>query len=442
MTQPGFEASRWIHDLAVALEDLANSVTASRINLPTLSNKEYRALANTATHDDEAQFLFEEYLVNINSDPVRVIGLFREHPTIERELAKSEDQDAIMMVTPTSMFRVEWERLARYLARSTIKRNGEYAARNLHEYLVLGDDDDLPGYEIVLLHGLEVDKRINLGPGVFLAPYDEIVALGLINEPRERGPWENSPDYGAMNAIAFVRELKWGPGITSAKTSRDSLPVPNVTFSYLETREDLRACLDLLSINAGHEADVLAVQCRGEKFMEDLDPNFRQNSPMGFMSNNLRNRKTLTERDIDKFQESLQEWMKYSGDRSVPSLALGRLAASVSRRGRFGLQDSILDISIALEILYQIGNMELSYKLAMRAAHYLGEDAEKRNSIFQEVKTLYTIRSSIVHGNKMGKLELRQVYERGFDLARNTLLKILSGGLPENWDELVLSSNG
>lgn len=441
MPQQTFEESKWVYNLALALEDLANSVTASRINLPTLTNEAYRALANAAAHNDEARLLFDEYLVNINSDPTKVIEFFRKHPVIRCELTNFKDQDAVMMVTPTGMFRVEWERLASHLAKSTIKQNGEYAAQILHEYLILGDDNNLPGYEIVLLHGLEIDKRTNVGPGIFLAPYDEIVALGLISAPRERVPWDNFPDYSAMNTIAFVRKLKWGPGITSTKTSRNIMSASKVTFSYLETQEDLRVGLDLLSVVAHHGIDLLAGLCRGEKFMEDLDPNFQQCPPMSFRSNYLRSRKTLTKQDVDKFQESLQNWVEFRGDRSVPSLAIGRLAASVSRQGRFGLQDSILDISIALEIMYQIGNMELSYKLAVRAAHFLGENSEKRNDIFREIKTLYTARSSIVHGKKRDKLELMQVFERGFNLAQSTLLKILSVGLPENWDELVLSDN-
>ena len=440
MTENEFEASEWISRLGEALEKLADSVTASHIGWTTLTNEQYRELARTAIHGFEASFFFDEYFPNLNSDPTDVIELFRSHPIVQRTLAGSNDQTAIMMVTPKQGSRVEWKRLARYLAKSTIKHNGEHAAQILNRYLILSDEKRLPGYEMTLFCGLEVNKRIELGRGMFIASYDEIVELGLIREPRERGPWNDDlPDYSAMKATALVRPIEWGPGITPPKTSKDIFSPPEINFSYLDKQEDIVVCLDLLSITTRHRLDVLSVIPRGEKFMEDLDPNFRQDPPFGFKPNYPWKKKVLTAQDAARFENSLRDWINFNQNRSLLGFAIRRLASSVSREGRFGLQDGILDISIALEILYQTGNMELSYKLATRVGYFLEADIEKRNKVFQKVREFYKIRSLIVHGGNQDAEKLKEAFDEGFALARDTLLKILCKGWPKDWDELVMS---
>jgi len=441
MTENEFEASEWISRLGEALEKLANSVTASHIGWATLTNEQYRELARTAIHGFEASFFFDEYLPNLNSDPADVIELLRNHPVVQRTLAGSNDQAAIMMVIPTGSFRVEWKRLAKYLAKSTIKHSGEYAAQILDKYLTLSEDKRLPGYEITLFRGLEVNERIELGEGVFISSYDEIVELGLIREPRGRGPWnDHLPDYSAMGAVAIVRPIEWGPGIIPPKTSKDIFSPLEINFSYLDKQEDIEVCLDLLSITTRHGLDVLSIRSRGEKFMEDLDPNFRQDPPFGFEPSHPWKKKVLTAQDAARFGNSLRDWINFKQDRNLLGFAIRRLASSVSRRGCFGLQDSILDISIALEILYQTGSMELSYKLATRAGYFLEADMERRNEVFQKVREFYKIRSLIVHGSEQDGKKLKEAFDGGFALTRDTLLKILCKGQPKDkdWDKLVM----
>ena len=442
MTENEFEASEWISRLAQALEKLAGSVTASRIGWVTLTNEQYRELARTVAHDVKDSFLFDEYIAKLNSYPTDVIELFRSHPVVERTLAGSNDQTAIMMVTPKGMFRVEWEILATYLAKSTIKHNGEYAAQILNRYLMLSDEKRLPGYEIALFCGLEVEKRIELEGEVFFASYDEIVELGLIREPKERGPWnDHLPDYSAMKAVALVRPIEWGPGITSPKTFKDMFSAQKINFSYLNKQEDIEVYLDLLSIVTRHFLDLLSVEHRGDKFIEDLDPDFQKGPPPSFKRSYPWKKKVLTAQDVARFENLVRDWINFNQNRSLLGLVIRRLASSVSRGGRFGLQDGILDISIALEILYQLGDRELSYKLATRAGYFLEADIERRKEVFQKVREFYKIRSSIVHGSKQDRKKLKKAFDEGFALARDTLVKILCKGQPEDkdWDKLVMS---
>ena len=440
MTENKFEASEWISRLGEALEKLADSVTASRIDWVTLTNEQYRGLGRTVAHDVKDSFLFDGYLPNLNSYPTDVIELLRSHPVVQCTLAGSNDQTAIMMVTPKETFRVEWERLATYLAKSTIKHSGEHAAQILNRYLMLSDEKRLPGYEIALFCGLEVKKRIELEGEVFLASYDEIVELGLIREPKERGPWnDHLPDYRAMGAVALVRPIEWGPGITSPKTFKDMSSAPKINFSYLNKQENIEVCLDLLSIATRHFLDLLSVEHRGDKFMEDLDPDFQKGPPPSFKRSYPWKKKVLTAQDAARFENLVRDWINFNQNRSLLGLVIRRLASSVSRGGRFGLQDRILDISIALEILYQIGNMELSYKLATRAGYFLEVDVKRRNEVFHRVKEFYKMRSSIVHGGNQDAEKLKEAFDEGFALASDTLLKILCKRWPKDWDELVMS---
>ena len=71
----------------------------------------------------------------------------------------------------------------------------------------------------------------------------------------------------------------------------------------------------------------------------------------------------------------------------------------------------------------------MTYKLATRAAYYLGEDATGRNEVFEKIQSFYKIRSRIVHGRKQPKkTELKKAFDEVFKLARRTLLKTLKIG--------------
>lgn len=442
MTPNQIDFCEWINQLALALEELSRVVTAVRWGLPDLTNEQYRSLAREAENNPDAQVLFSEYIASLDSIPPEVIEILRGHPIIQRELAGSRDQEAIFMVTPTGGFRVDWKRLSTYLSRTTIKYDAEYAAQLLHRYLLLSENKKLPGHEITLFRGLIVDKRIDISEGVYIAAYKDIVDLGLIRQPQDKKPWDDFPDYIAMDAAALVRDITWGPGVTRPPTSSDPILAPKIAYAGLNDRDGVGIALHLLSITIAQNLEVLSSQCRGAKFMEDLDPNFQQSTPMSFRSDHIWEKKPLSEQDTTIFREFIQNWLDIEKDRDILSLAIMRLAASLSRRGYFGLQDSILDLSIVLEILYTVENPEVTYKLATRAAYYLGEDATGRNEVFEKIQSFYKIRSRIVHGRKQPKkTELKKAFDEVFKLARRTLLKTLKIGRLDDgeWNQLVVS---
>ena len=58
------------------------------------------------------------------------------------------------------------------------------------------------------------------------------------------------------------------------------------------------------------------------------------------------------------------------------------------------------------------------------------------------VKEFYKARSAIVHNRKKVSWQRDcEAFDKGFDIARRTLFKLLYEGPPEDWDELVISGN-
>jgi hypothetical protein len=62
-----------------------------------------------------------------------------------------------------------------------------------------------------------------------------------------------------------------------------------------------------------------------------------------------------------------------------------------------GAEDRLIDQMIAFESLYIADDKELTYKLALRTAFFLGR---RRSKIFSEMKKAYDLRGQIVHSNK------------------------------------------
>ena len=446
MPEDASEDFDWVGRLAQALDDLIESITAVRINLPTLSNSEYRSLARQANQDANANLFFEEYIPKLDSYPAAAIAILQGHPVLGRESTVSAGKPAVMMLMPPgAASRVELDRLALYLTKTALRKGGRYAAKIFDEYLTLSEAKALPAQEITLFRGLQVDRRFEIDEGAFIAPYTELVAEGLLRE-RKEVPDENPPDYRRMGVAAVVRDLAWGRGVKPPMTSKTPIGegIPDVYFPCLGDRESLWVIFDFLSILTRFELDILSVQYRCADFMEEIAPNFKTGSITTLVDKSMlrpfRNTgQRLESEHVDMLRESIRAWARGNG---TVGRALRRLASSVARTGRFRLEDSILDLSIALEMMYSIDN-EMTYKLGTRAGYFLGNNAPERKRTFDIVRRLYGKRSDIVHGRQTVREELEQTSSEGLELARNTLLKLLRtetiGDRNQFWNDLVMT---
>ena len=105
--------------------------------------------------------------------------------------------------------------------------------------------------------------------------------------------------------------------------------------------------------------------------------------------------------------------------------------------------DRAIDIRIALESLF-LGegiNAELSFRLALNGAWYLGANADQRVEYFETLKRAYEFSSRAVHTgriNKKGRGQVKMTIEAAQDICRRAIMKRLDEGKAPDWRKLVL----
>ena len=67
------------------------------------------------------------------------------------------------------------------------------------------------------------------------------------------------------------------------------------------------------------------------------------------------------------------------------------------------LEDKLIDYMIAFEGLFIKEKAELSYRLSLRVAAFLGENRDEKGKIFTLMRRTYDLRSDIVHGSSYSK---------------------------------------
>ena len=122
------------------------------------------------------------------------------------------------------------------------------------------------------------------------------------------------------------------------------------------------------------------------------------------------------------------------------SLAARRLGSALSRsEGEFRTADSILDVTVALEVMYSLaGGGEIQNKMGTRLAHFLGDDPDDRYDLFERVRRLYSLRSAITHG-RTARANPGTVLETALELGRRTFSRLLDRGQflsEEDWAKI------
>ena len=141
----------------------------------------------------------------------------------------------------------------------------------------------------------------------------------------------------------------------------------------------------------------------------------------------------LSKSGADDFVALARDWYAEPEKPHALTLATRRLAASLSRPGgRFGEEDRILDIAIALEICY---GAKKGHQLAKRAARLLGADATEQIRSYDQARRFYSVRSRIVHteGSAPARDSLPGELEAGRDLACRSLRDLLKCDMPVDW---------
>jgi len=119
----------------------------------------------------------------------------------------------------------------------------------------------------------------------------------------------------------------------------------------------------------------------------------------------------LTNNDVEELKAF---WSRFKSlnIQNFPFLgvAIRRFNFSYDRRL---LEDKLIDFITAFEALFLKGvERELSYRLALRCAYFLGKDEEERKKIFEILKGAYDARSKIVHGEPIESKSFNKIINK------------------------------
>ena len=449
MADPHFDNEVWIARLAVALDAVAANAQPCYSPLSFVRpgpigdywsslRRGYRALAARAKFDPIARTQFDESRLRFDTDPAEARAILREHPLMKSGLVGSGKDDGVQFSVLNRGFFSGLKSLVSSLAKLSVKEGGEEAARRLHRYLTAGANASIPAHEITVFHGLVVAERINLEHGAYLEPYQHAkVEFDLPDKP------EPFPETSYPNAAVLVRSLGYGPGVVRLDDDTGpGLPHVQVTYEFpteyhvdLERWfDDSKLLIDLLSIAARLPLLTRTRYVRLAKWIREINPNFAfyNLDSGGNMSDMWPKGHDLSKDVVDAFVTLSRGWLPYAANLN---LAIRRLAASFSRPGgRFGMEDRVLDVAIALEVFY---GGKKGYKLARRAAGLVGATAADQIKTFDQAKSFYSVRSRIVHSNKSRPEHdvLERELEAGRDLACRTLASVLERDTPVQWGD-------
>ena len=468
-TLRNFDRKGWISRFGRALEDAATEAdpTGVPLNMYGLvesglyrmeQHRRYRDMATLAKTDAYAAKLFDESHLWLDSLPDGVQDLLLEHPVMKQAWSGGSREGFYRVRGPAGGGHADVQFLIANLAKLAVKVGGPYAATMLHRYLVAGEGVRLHAHEIMVLHGLKVDDPIPLGPGTYLSAYDAVrKRFGLPEDPE---PWLRPRDEGldlhpgrlarASSRTVLVRQVRWGPAVAPRDTAPDSacklqyrFPIDH-TVESLAKFEERDALLRLLSIAVRSQLVCHTVIEAMPPWMAQLDPNL-QTAPAGGgrgLFDVWPKDRVPTLEELDAFAAAARGWLTYCAgerDRST-ELAIRRTAAAFGiPGGRFGVEDRLIDVSIALEAMYGPYHDEIRHKISSRAAWLLGDSARKK------MKSFYRTRSKVVHGTisrdpRRRERELASALDSGRELARRTLFALLVRGPISNerqWDVLV-----
>ena len=468
MTSEEFTAENWIDRLARALRNLAEAhepylqkyyrqnprvhvVFEERGgNPPAFPLDDLRDLYAMAYHSKV--FGKEEYYAPLCAvlDPARHI--LRSHPTLARVASPIIGRDEFCMeILNISNSTSPADLIAGLMARAEELSGDRFrtAAGELNALLTPaaeGGPASVPGeldvgYDAVLFYGLTLKERIDIVDGMVILPLEQtrgFVDKSLVEELAPPGAGFN----GWQSVGAAVRPFQWRPAFRRTGYERE-LKVENPWPFFRETR----IFLELLAV--AHAAPVLCLatlaHCIDRSAGRLLGlADHRGSLNRGRSAQRFDGFDECPELDPEALAEARIAFENRKGERYAGMAPIvGRLAEALARDGRFAGDDRILDVAIALERMYRLDGGEISYKMRIRAAWFLGGDAENRLRDVKAVKEFYEARSAIVH-NRKGKASRqrnREAFGKGFDIAKRTLFKLLHDGPPENWDELVIAGD-
>ena len=456
MTQQEFVLADWVGRLKACLDDLLSYEREVEYALSDLQWRAERALGLSGnTHPDLTLRIRERvgwysmalrgspahdstYRRDVSARLIGIEGMLLEHPTLRRAMYTSDDELVFgldLAIERVKEQRVVW--MVMGLVDYAVEHTSEAAAEALARMLQSGENQDLTSYSMVLFSGLHVEVKHDVAPGLSVIPWQE--ARQFMSDMIVSSLLGRSNRIDAAPIGAVVSTVKWGPAIVQQDFDFEA----NWTAEPDSFRDDALLLIDLIAVSQGSAVRSTGMQYSGVdqqvRRLVGRHPTFRAFPGMDDISKV--SVPTNPELSVEKFSQATRLFAKMRGKEGGLRSALMRLASSQSREEPNAAEDRIVDVGIALELMFQAGS-KVSHRIGERASCFLSKDRDDRLAICQTIKAFYDFRSDIVHGRLNGEIEAEDVFEGGFDIAQRTLEKLVLEGGPStsrDWRKLVKS---
>jgi len=370
----------------------------------------------------------------VRTDDVQLALVLHEpakgHPSVARLLAALRAEpslsifDGPMQVVANQASRVEIGNLAGWLLRRGLEVGSTQAIGDLQRYL---EASDIPFSMILGLTGLKVAGRCDLGGGIALLPWDQL------------------PDSHQKHTI-YTRFLESFSFKWPSAAIVQEVVLPRLHVSDRESQQHMRQLDEselrdaILCIGAvgPFAPEVLISWLAPPPWAPVMAGGFSLPHPEGGSRHDVWSEEhcRIAVRLFHHFR-ALNAEMK-----DALRLPLQRLSMAMRRLSKV---DSAVDLGIALESLF-LGDLpddrgELTFRLRLRVARYMGQDRDRRANLFQLVGNLYTLRSIAVHTGRVPPhlkgSDTADVLQDGFKLTADAIRRFVLEGLPD-WTAVQL----
>ena len=431
----------WIKSFESVFPQVVSSVIVKGNGSPPLTSTEYRQLAQDATRNIMASTRFNDYTIDFTSPPLEAIELIESHPAIKSLLDNNKNTEEFAIgglnsgyLCKPDVFPLE---LLSRLVNSSMTLGIRASLETFDKVLTLGAKHRLPGFQATFIVGMQLRERWDIAEGLYLVSYDEFEQQ-LPTTARWSYTGRLQPDHNKQSpVVVLMKEFLWGPAVVADW---------NPTSWKFPREHDAVLLTNLFAVTSARPLLVVGQCERAQKWvyevvgaMSDIALHYHSHYPGDKGSHNATQ---LSSEQLDDIKDTVSRWRKVNSKETTKiDVAISRLARSLSRRGMLAQQDRVLDIAIALEILYKLDRSELAEKLSTRAGWYLGESGKNRAEIKRETTKFYSARSKLVHGTNVEPDRI--MCDRAFSIARQTLMKHLAiGKIPSDqaWNNIVMGT--
>ena len=468
MAFKAFDVDAWVERLAAALGGLAKAQESylhaywqhNSRKIVVVNGKDetpfplddVRMLYSRARHSRVFGREAEYARLRVRLDPARHILL--SHPELERVAVAGRivgENNFWIRILNTGTSISAGDLIAGLMARAAEVSGDRFrvAARELNAFLLPAGDGESAdvlasldeGCDVLLFYGLTLPERIDVEDGMTLLPLREIrrfVERELVNELAPSGAAIH--DWRSLGAV--VRPFRWRPIFRRQGSINEPTRHPRERFFF-----DARTLLDLIAVS--HEAPVVplatmsnCIDLSAARLLgrSRFDPGMRGKwAADGF--DGFTEMPMVRTAALDEAREAFRNRQSARYQRMAGFGA--RLAVALARKGRFAMQDKVLDVAVTLEGMYELPRQGKSHALQNRVAMFLGTDAVDRERIRETIRRFYKARSEIVHSGSGEALPFRKeaAFVAGFGLARKSLFKLLRVGPPDNWESLGVTDS-